>query len=99
MILYRKHFATKSCGVFFICKQELLDRLCCILYNIINPIIGDDTVNNTEITTSAVAAWRAAVCAVLAIVLMIIAQLAALFIGLKLELWEILKCGMINMFV
>lgn len=25
--------------------------------------------------------------------------LAALFIGLKLELWEILKCGMINMFV
>lgn len=37
--------------------------------------------NNTEITTSAVAAWRAAVCAVLAIVLMIIAQLAAFFIG------------------
>ncbi len=67
--------------MFFICKQELLDRLCCILYNIINPIIGDDTVNNTEITTSAVAAWRAAVCAVLAIVLMIIAQLAAFFIG------------------
>lgn len=37
--------------------------------------------NNTERTVPAVAAWRAAVCAVLAIVLLIITQLAAFLLG------------------